>query len=49
LKVVADDGNLRFTDVTDPEMLLRIIQSVTDRHRLKLSAARKLGKAAWWR
>ena len=28
LKLVAEDGKMRFTDVADPETLLRIIQSV---------------------
>ncbi len=28
LKLVAGDGKMRFTDVADPETLLRIIQSV---------------------
>jgi len=28
LKMVADDGKMRFTDVADPETLLRVIQSV---------------------
>lgn len=28
LKMVADDGKMRLTDVADPETLLRIIQSV---------------------
>jgi len=28
LKMIAEDGKMRFTDVADPETLLRIIQSV---------------------
>jgi hypothetical protein len=42
LKLVAEDGKLRLTDVADPETLLRIIQSVPSPN-----AAASLKKHGW--